>query len=90
MYQVCADGAKLRKIYNYTPFDPFGTATSLESTVTEYVDSFQYEIMNGKKGKTVALKFVPTAEDKAITIENNKYIYSYTDHLDRRIKENLL
>jgi len=80
MCQVCADETKLRKIYNYTPFDPFGTATSLESTVTEYVDSFQYEIMNGKKGKTVALKFVPTAEGY-YNFENNKYIYSYTDHL---------
>ncbi|WP_202974468.1 RHS repeat domain-containing protein, partial [Chryseobacterium elymi] len=79
-YTYRADGTKLRKIYNYTPFDPFGTATSLESTVTEYVDGFQYEIMNGKKGKTVALKFVPTAEGY-YNFENNKYIYSYTDHL---------
>ncbi|MGK6344270.1 DUF6443 domain-containing protein [Chryseobacterium sp. DT-3] len=79
-YTYRADGTKLRKIYNYTPFDPFGTATSLESTVTEYIDGFQYEIMNGKKGKTVALKFVPTAEGY-YNFENNKYIYSYTDHL---------
>lgn len=39
---------------------------------TDYTDGFQYE--NG------TLKFVPTAEGY-YNFENNKYIYSYTDHL---------
>uniref|UniRef100_UPI00142D3912 RHS repeat domain-containing protein n=2 Tax=Chryseobacterium lathyri TaxID=395933 RepID=UPI00142D3912 len=82
-YTYRADGTKLKKIYNYTPpiVDPLGTTTTLLTQITEYVDGFQYETPTGKKGGTnLILKFVPTAEGY-YNFENNKYIYSYTDHL---------
>uniref|UniRef100_UPI0016266769 polymorphic toxin-type HINT domain-containing protein n=2 Tax=Chryseobacterium lathyri TaxID=395933 RepID=UPI0016266769 len=82
-YTYRADGTKLKKIYNYTPpiVDPLGTTTTLSTKITEYVDGFQYETPAGKKGGTnLILKFVPTAEGY-YNFENNKYIYSYTDHL---------
>jgi RHS repeat-associated protein len=82
-YTYRADGTKLKKIYNYTPpiVDPLGTTTTLLTQITEYVDGFQYETPAGKKGGTnLILKFVPTAEGY-YNFENNKYIYSYTDHL---------
>ncbi|MCT2408267.1 RHS repeat-associated core domain-containing protein [Chryseobacterium antibioticum] len=82
-YTYRADGTKLKKIYNYTPtfVDPSGTTTTLSTKVTEYLDGFQYENKTGKSGGgTLILKFVPTAEGY-YNFENNKYIYSYTDHL---------
>lgn len=80
-YLYRADGTKLRKVYNYAPYNPLGTITQLSSKVTEYLDGFQYE-GDGKKGipSVLTLKFVPTAEGY-YNFENNKYIYSYTDHL---------
>jgi RHS repeat-associated protein len=45
---------------------------AVSGKTTEYMDGFQYE--NG------VLKFVPTSEGY-YNFENNKYIYSYTDHL---------
>ncbi|ASK32359.1 sugar-binding protein [Chryseobacterium sp. T16E-39] len=78
-----ADGIKLRKTYNFAPFNPLGIITKLSSKVTEYLDSFQYESeMGGKSGVTtnLMLRFVPTAEGY-YNFENNKYIYNYTDHL---------
>ncbi|GAA5097583.1 hypothetical protein GCM10023210_32770 [Chryseobacterium ginsengisoli] len=79
-YLYRADGSKLRKTFNYAPYNPLGTITQLSTKVTEYLDGFQYE-GSGKKGTSiVALKFVPTAEGY-YNFENNKYIYNYTDHL---------
>ena len=80
-YLYRADGAKLRKVYNYAPYNPLGTITQLSSKVTEYLDGFQYE-GDGKKGlpSVLALKFIPTSEGY-YNFENNQYIYSYTDHL---------
>ncbi|GEJ45537.1 hypothetical protein CRS_21450 [Chryseobacterium sp. ON_d1] len=81
IYTYRADGTKVRKVYNYTPFNPFGTATELTSNITEYLDGFQYETTTSKKGtESPVLKFVPTSEGY-YNFENNKYIYSYTDHL---------
>ncbi|MGG5211115.1 DUF6443 domain-containing protein, partial [Chryseobacterium sp. MIQD13] len=82
-YLYRADGTKLKKIYNYTPLivDPLGTTTTLSTKVTEYLDGFQYENKAGKSGGgALILKFVPTAGGY-YNFENNKYIYSYTDHL---------
>jgi len=81
IYTYRADGTKVKKVYNYTPFDPLGTATELTSDITEYLDGFQYETTTSKKGAgPLVLKFIPTAEGY-YNFENNKYIYSYTDHL---------
>jgi RHS repeat-associated protein len=73
-YLYRADGVKLRKVYNY--FLGKGRVPTPETT--DYLDGFQYE----KKSSTapIILKFVPTAEGY-FNFENNKYIYSYTDHL---------
>ncbi|MBS0027235.1 DUF6443 domain-containing protein [Chitinophaga sp. 22321] len=80
-YTYRADGTKVKKVYNYTPFDPLGTATELTSNTTEYLDGFQYETTTSKKGTgPLVLKFVPTSEGY-YNFENNKYIYNYTDHL---------
>ena len=46
------------------------------SKTTEYLDGFQ----GLSAGSPLILKFVPTAEGY-YNFENNKYIYSYTDHL---------
>lgn len=76
-YLYRADGTKLRKIYT------FGTGKSnMEvSTTTDYLDGFQYEVEDiGGSITGIPLKFVPTAEGY-YNFENNKYIYSYTDHL---------
>jgi len=74
-YTYRADGTKLKKIYNY------GSKQNLETTkITEYVDGFQYESTYTGFKTTPVLKFVPTAEGY-YNFENNKYIYSYTDHL---------
>lgn len=77
-YLYRADGVKLRKIYTYG-----SGRTSLEtSTITEYLDGFQYEKedMGGRQTLTSEPNFVPTAEGY-YNFENNKYIYHYTDHL---------
>ncbi|WP_295213125.1 DUF6443 domain-containing protein [uncultured Chryseobacterium sp.] len=81
-YLYRADGIKLRKTYNYAPFNPLGTVTQLKTKTTEYLDGFQYESGESLKGQTtaLALKFIFTAEGY-YNFENNKYIYNYTDHL---------
>ncbi|NIF06737.1 RHS repeat-associated core domain-containing protein [Chryseobacterium sp. Tr-659] len=77
-YTYRADGTKLRKVYTY------GTGRAKFETVniTDYLDGFQYEGDNVVSGSLPipSLKFVPTAEGY-YNFENNKYIYSYTDHL---------
>ncbi len=74
-YTYRADGVKLKKLYTY------GIAkNSLEVfKTTEYLDGFQYEF-EGAFVLDSVLKFVPTSEGY-YNFENNKYIYSYTDHL---------
>ncbi len=73
-YIYKADGAKLRKVYKYG-----GEMYATEATLsTDYLDGFQYESQTASGPFT--LKFVPTAEGY-YNFENNKYIYSYTDHL---------
>ncbi|MCD0457813.1 RHS repeat-associated core domain-containing protein, partial [Chryseobacterium sp. LC2016-27] len=88
-YKYRADGSKLKKIYKYAPFDPFGTAQQLETKETDYLDSFQYEgkyVNSGdpKGGGTItfitSLQFVPTSEGYFDFVKN-KYIYNYNDHL---------
>ncbi|MDR6515928.1 DUF6443 domain-containing protein [Chryseobacterium camelliae] len=80
-YQYRADGTKLRKVHNYK--DP-AYAYALSSRTTDYLDGFQYESNwsagGGSTSSDFQLKFVPTAEGY-YDFENNKYIYSYTDHL---------
>ncbi|MGH1516141.1 RHS repeat domain-containing protein [Chryseobacterium sp. JK1] len=77
-YTYRADGTKIKKIYNRTPF---GGATIMETEITEYLDGFQYQTLKKKNGEvSLALKFIPTAEGY-YNFENNKYIYNYTDHL---------
>ncbi|KAA0126033.1 hypothetical protein FY557_19480 [Chryseobacterium sp. SN22] len=49
-YLYSADGSKLRKTYNFAPFNPLGTITQLSSKVTDYLDGFQYEGSAGKRG----------------------------------------
>ncbi|MDQ0593694.1 RHS repeat-associated protein [Chryseobacterium ginsenosidimutans] len=75
-YIYRADGAKLKKTYTYG-----ATTNNTETaTATEYLDGFQYEATSSTGKFTLGLKFVPTAEGY-YNFENNKYIYSYTDHL---------
>ena len=75
-YLYRADGTKLKKIYTYGT----GKANLESSTVTDYLDGFQYvENDNGSLSGPV-LKFVPTSEGY-YDFEKNSYIYSYTDHL---------
>ncbi|SHH36260.1 RHS repeat-associated core domain-containing protein [Chryseobacterium oranimense] len=73
-YTFKADGTKLRKVYKYGG-DLFVGEVSIS---TDYLDGFQYESQTASAPFT--LKFVPTAEGY-YNFENNKYIYSYTDHL---------
>ncbi len=73
-YLYQANGNKLRKIYTYGEGTKF--FSSEITVVTDYLDGFQYET----KQNINTLKFVPTAEGY-YNFENNKYIYSYTDHL---------
>lgn len=75
-YLYRADGVKLRKIYTY------GTGkTNLEtSTITDYLDGFQYEEKYTGSLSSPVLKFVPTSEGY-YDFEKNQYIYTYTDHL---------
>ncbi|WP_415326314.1 DUF6443 domain-containing protein [Chryseobacterium sp. MMS23-Vi53] len=77
-YTYRADGTKVRKEYNYKD----GANLSLSKTVTDYLDGFQYEGTTSLNNPIVipSLKFVPTYEGY-YNFENNKYIYSYTDHL---------
>jgi hypothetical protein len=71
-----ADGVKLRKIYTYGD----GKANMEASTITDYLDGFQYEENYTGSLSSPVLKFVPTSEGY-YDFEKNKYIYSYTDHL---------
>jgi hypothetical protein len=50
---------------------------------------FQYEEKYTGSLSSPVLKFVHTSEGY-YDFEKNKYIYTYTDHLDRRVKEKLL
>ncbi|MCF2218690.1 RHS repeat-associated core domain-containing protein [Chryseobacterium sp. PS-8] len=75
-YTYRADGIKLKKIYTYGS----GKTNIETSTVTDYLDGFQYEENNDGNLSIAVLKFVPTAEGY-YDFEKNKYIYSYTDHL---------
>ncbi|WP_159479086.1 DUF6443 domain-containing protein [Chryseobacterium sp. 18068] len=77
-YLYRADGVKLRKVYTYGS----GKTNSETSKITEYLDGFQYEMeyTGGKIPQSMPLKFFPTAEGY-YNFENNKYIYSYNDHL---------
>ncbi|WP_159476668.1 RHS repeat-associated core domain-containing protein [Chryseobacterium sp. 18068] len=88
-YKYRADGTKLKKIYKYAPFNPFGTDQQLETKETDYLDGFQYEGKNltlgGPKGGgstklVTTLLFVPTSEGYFDYVKN-KYIYNYSDHL---------
>ncbi|UZT99848.1 DUF6443 domain-containing protein [Chryseobacterium fluminis] len=67
-----ADGTKLKKVYKYSEDSVY------KQKVTEYLDGFQYEIVSTNADPLI--KFVPTAEGY-YNFENNKYIYSYVDHL---------
>ncbi|MDH6252579.1 RHS repeat-associated protein [Chryseobacterium sp. H1D6B] len=76
-YTYRADGAKLQKMYT------FGLGRNRVETnrITEYLDGFQYETtVSGGRIPVQVLKFVPTAEGY-YNFENNKYIYTYSDHL---------
>jgi RHS repeat-associated protein len=83
-----ADGVKLKKIYKYAPYDPFGTATELSTEITDYLDGFQYKTKSvatgGPRGGgstlVTALEFYPTPEGYFDFVKN-KYIYNYADHL---------
>ncbi len=75
-YLYRADGVKVKKLYTYGS----GLANKETSTVTEYLDGFQYEATSSTGRFTLGLKFVPTAEGY-YNFENNKYIYNYVDHL---------
>jgi len=67
-----ADGTKLKKVYKYSEDSVY------KQKVTEYLDGFQYEIVSTSADPLI--KFMPTAEGY-YNFENNKYIYSYVDHL---------
>jgi RHS repeat-associated protein len=75
-YLYRADGVKLRKIYNYG----IGRANLEASTITDYLDGFQYEEKYTGSLSSPVLKFVQTSEGY-YDFEKNKYIYTYTDHL---------
>ncbi|MDQ0593719.1 RHS repeat-associated protein [Chryseobacterium ginsenosidimutans] len=75
-YIYRADGVKLKKIYTYGA----GKANLESSRITDYLDGFQYEENYSGSLSNPVLKFVPTSEGY-YNFENNKYIYSYTDHL---------
>jgi len=87
-YLYRADGIKLRKIYNFAPYNPLGIITQLSSEQTDYIDGFQYKTgpngLGGPKGGTgsvvTSLQFYPTAEGYYDFVKN-KYIYNYVDHL---------
>ncbi|WP_053082690.1 DUF6443 domain-containing protein [Chryseobacterium angstadtii] len=73
-YVYDAGGTKIRKVYSYF----LGRALSYTVETIDYLDGFQYK-KKSEASRTV-LQFVPTAEGY-YNFENNKYIYSYTDHL---------
>ncbi|MBL1220590.1 RHS repeat-associated core domain-containing protein [Chryseobacterium sp. L7] len=75
-YFYRADGTKLKKIYTYG----MGRQNTETSKTTEYLDGFQYETQGLSATAPLTLRFVPTGEGY-YNFENNKYIYSYTDHL---------
>ncbi len=77
-YTYRADGTKIRKVYTYGS----GRAQFEAANIVDYLDGFQYEgdDIVGSTLPVPALKFVPTAEGY-YDFENNRYIYSYTDHL---------
>ncbi|MBK1895626.1 DUF6443 domain-containing protein [Chryseobacterium paridis] len=77
-YLYRSDGTKLKKTYQYGSAD----SNTETYTITEYLDGFQYESTASifKPTSPLTLKFVPTSEGY-YNFENNKYIYSYTDHL---------
>ncbi|WP_449397449.1 RHS repeat-associated core domain-containing protein [Chryseobacterium wanjuense] len=78
-YTYRADGTKVRKEYNYKE----ASNPQLATTTTDYMDGFQYEAtvnLVSPTGTLPVLKFMPTAEGY-YNFENNKYIYSYLDHL---------
>ncbi|WP_146942136.1 DUF6443 domain-containing protein, partial [Chryseobacterium hagamense] len=75
-YLYRADGTKLKKIYTYGT----GRGNLESSTVTDYLDGFQYVENNNGSLSSPVLKFVPTSEGY-YDFEKNSYIYSYTDHL---------
>ncbi len=74
-YTYRADGVKLKKLYTY------GIAKGATEAykLTEYLDGFQYEVEGASLFGSLLL-FVPTSEGY-YNFQNNKYIYSYTDHL---------
>ncbi|WP_052248485.1 DUF6443 domain-containing protein [Chryseobacterium taiwanense] len=74
-YSYRADGVKLKKLYTYGIVKSSTEAYKL----TDYLDGFQYETEDSFLVNSV-LRFVPTSEGY-YNFENNKYIYSYTDHL---------
>ncbi|PQA97502.1 RHS repeat-associated core domain-containing protein [Chryseobacterium piscicola] len=77
-YLYRADGVKLKKIHQY--FTGRNNGNDVFKTI-EYLDGFQYETESiGGRPAPPTPKFVPTAEGY-YNFENNKYIYSYTDHL---------
>ncbi|MCW1961287.1 RHS repeat-associated core domain-containing protein [Chryseobacterium viscerum] len=77
-YTYRADGTKIRKVYTYGS----GRGQFEAANIVDYLDGFQYEgdDIVGSALPVPALKFVPTAEGY-YDFENNRYIYSYTDHL---------
>ncbi|MGN7705346.1 DUF6443 domain-containing protein [Chryseobacterium sp. 22543] len=76
-YLYRSDGVKLNKKYIYG----VGKNTTESSTVTDYLDGFQYEVQgNTTQIFPPVLKFIPTAEGY-YNFENNKYVYNYSDHL---------
>ncbi|WP_346984791.1 DUF6443 domain-containing protein [Chryseobacterium sp. POE27] len=75
-YVYNAMGVKLKKIYTYG----VGRNNLETSTITDYLDGFQYEEVYIGSLTNPVLKFVPTSEGY-YDFEKNRYIYSYTDHL---------
>ncbi|WP_299178450.1 RHS repeat-associated core domain-containing protein [uncultured Chryseobacterium sp.] len=71
-----ADGVKIKKTHNY-----FSGRNQRDAVATtEYLDGFQYTSDTGDILHQSGLKFFPTSEGY-YDFENNKYIYSYVDHL---------
>ena len=72
-YIYRADGVKLSK--KYTSY--FSKFKAERTTTTAYLDGFQYTV---NYLGAASLDFVPTSEGY-YDFKNNRYIYSYTDHL---------
>jgi RHS repeat-associated protein len=71
-----ADGVKIKKTHNY-----FSGRNQWDAVATtEYLDGFQYTSDTGDILLQSGLKFFPTSEGY-YDFKNNKYIYSYVDHL---------